>query len=177
MTNKTKRLPKWDIVNQNQIGVHLIADFWKGKNIENSKELEKVLIWAVKKANGTPLEIVVHKFLPQGITGVILLAESHIALHSWPEYNYLAIDIFTCGDKAMPYQALDYLRKKFQPEKVEVKEIKRGIFNNSPSLQNHCKKQNGLQTSSFHRLRLPLIGLLKNFSLLNGRKKVKENLR
>ena len=176
MTNKTKRLPKWDVVNQNQIGVHLIAEFWKGKNIEDSKELERVLIWAVKKANSTPLEIVVHKFLPQGITGVILLAESHIALHSWPEYNYLAIDIFTCGDKAMPYKALDYLKKEFQPERAEVKEIKRGIFNNSPRLQNHFKKQNGLCKLSSHRLRLPLIGLLKSFNLLNGRKKVKENL-
>jgi S-adenosylmethionine decarboxylase proenzyme len=114
--------------NRKYAGIHLIAEFWGGKIIEDQKKIGKVLISAAKKANNIPLEVTIHKFQPQGITGVVLLAESHIALHSWSEFNYLAIDIFTCGEKAMPYKALEYLKKVFKPKKVQVKEIKRGVF-------------------------------------------------
>ncbi|MBL7150206.1 MAG: adenosylmethionine decarboxylase [Candidatus Pacebacteria bacterium] len=133
MVRKTKRSIKWvnfhtkENKRQKYAGIHLLAEFWGGTIIEDSKKIEKILITAVKKSKNTPLEIKIHKFSPQGITGVVLLAESHIALHSWPEINYLAIDIFTCGEKANPYKALEYLKKKFQPKKVEIKEIKRGI--------------------------------------------------
>ena len=129
MIRKTKRSIKWvPRKKQKYAGIHLLAEFWGGKIIENSKEIEKILIGATKAAENTPLKITIHKFHPQGITGVILLAESHIALHSWPEFNYLAIDIFTCGDKAKPYKALNYLKKVFKPKKVVIKEIKRGIL-------------------------------------------------
>ena len=125
---KTKRSWKWaKEKNQKYAGIHLLAEFWGGKIIENSKEIERILIGATKKAKNIPLKVAIHKFNPQGITGVVLLAESHIALHSWPEFNYLAIDIFTCGGKAKPRRALNYLKKVFKPKKVEVKEIKRGV--------------------------------------------------
>ena len=104
----------------------MIAEFWNGKVIENEKELKEILIKAVKKANCIPLKTVIHKFKPQGITGVVLLAESHIALHSWPEYDYIAIDIFTCGDRALPEKALDYLNAVLKPQKVEIQKIDRG---------------------------------------------------
>ena len=127
MIKKTKRSIKWvKQKKQKYAGIHLIAEFWNGKIIEDSKKIEEILILAAKKGGNTPLKVAMHKFSPQGITGVILLAESHIAIHTWPEYNYLAIDIFTCGDKALPHKALDYLKKAFQPKKIEIKEIKRG---------------------------------------------------
>lgn len=130
MTKKTKRSIQW--IRSTSIskyaGIHLIAEFWNGRIIENPKEIEKILITAVKRAKNIPLKVIVHKFQPQGITGVVLLAESHLSLHSWPEINYLAIDIFTCGEKAIPYKALEYLKKKFQPKKVKVQIIKRGII-------------------------------------------------
>jgi len=131
MTNKTKRSIQW--VKQTKklkyAGIHLLAEFWYGKIIEDPKEIKRILIEAVKKANNTPLKVTIHKFQPQGITGIVLLAESHIAIHTWPENNYVAIDIYTCGDKASPKKALEYLKKEFQPKKVEIKEIKRGKFN------------------------------------------------
>jgi len=107
-------------------GIHLIVDFWNGKKIEDPKKIKKILFEAAKESNNTPLEITIHKFLPHGITGVILLAESHIAIHAWPELNYLAIDVFTCGEKTMPYLALKYLKKVFQPKRIDIKELKRG---------------------------------------------------
>jgi len=109
-------------------GVHLLAEFWHGKISENKKEIKEILIKAAKIANNKPLEVVIHKFSPQGITGVILLAESHIAIHSWPEKNYLSIDILSCGENTFPRKALNYLKKKFKPEKVKIKEIKIGIL-------------------------------------------------
>ncbi|OIP76270.1 MAG: S-adenosylmethionine decarboxylase proenzyme [Parcubacteria group bacterium CG2_30_36_18] len=127
MTKKTKRSIQW--VRDKKIkyaGIHLIAEFWGGKIIEDPKEIDKILILAAKKADNTPLEVTIHKFQPQGITGVVLLAESHIAIHSWPEINYVAVDIFTCGEKAIPYKAIDYLKKKFKPKKVEIQKITRG---------------------------------------------------
>ena len=133
MIQKTKRSIEWVIAKfkknkLNYAGVHLVADFWNGKTIEDSEELKKILITAAEKGKNTPLKVSVHKFSPQGITGVVLLAESHIALHSWPEYNYLAIDIFTCGDKGFPDKSLDYLKKEFKPKKIRAKKIRRGII-------------------------------------------------
>lgn len=126
---KTKRSNRWAIakIKKNSAGVHLIADFWFGKKIENPKRIKEILIEAVKRTKNTPLEVSIHKFNPQGITGVILLAESHIALHSWPEFNFLAVDIFTCGQKAFPEKALDYLKRVFKPKKVKVIKIERGL--------------------------------------------------
>lgn len=132
MVKKTKRSFKWvkkqtkKDRNHQYAGVHLIAEFWHGRIIEDQEQIKKILIAAVKASKSTPLQTVIHQFSPQGLTGVVLLAESHIAIHAWPEVNYLAIDIFTCGQKAMPDQALDYFKKIFQPEKYTVKKINRG---------------------------------------------------
>lgn len=129
--NSTKRFPRWTATSKNKnkyLGSHLIAEFWHGKIIDDEKKLKKILFETIKRSNNTPLKFAFHKFNPQGITGVVLLAESHLALHCWPEFNYLAIDIFTCGDKTKPYKALKYLRKVFKPKKVEIQKIKRGKF-------------------------------------------------
>jgi S-adenosylmethionine decarboxylase len=111
---------------KNSLGTHLIADFWFGKKIENPKKLERLLIEAAKKAKSTPLKTAINKFNPKGISGVLLLSESHISWHSWPEYNYLAIDIFTCGEKSMPERALKYFKKILKPKKIKVLKIQRG---------------------------------------------------
>lgn len=131
MFEKTKRVQKCQNLTNNlkiPSGIHLIVDFWHGKVIEEPKKIENILKEAVRKANNTPLKIAIHKFHPQGITGIVLLAESHIALHSWPEMEYVAIDLYTCGDHSKPYKALEYLKKAFLPKKVIVKEVKRGVI-------------------------------------------------
>ncbi|MCH7828893.1 adenosylmethionine decarboxylase [Patescibacteria group bacterium] len=129
---QTKRVPSWTnpinaiVPKFAYAGTHVVADFWNGKVIEDKKELEQLLLGAAKAANSKPLQISIYKFAPQGITGVVLLAESHIALHTWPEINYIAIDIFTCGMEARPKDALSYFEKHLHPERVEVTEMKRG---------------------------------------------------
>ena len=129
MVKKTKRSIQWvNAKKQKYVGLHIIAEFWGSKTIEDSKKIEKILVRAAKEGGNTPLKIAINKFSPQGITGVVLLAESHIALHAWPEYSYLAIDIFTCGEKTFPEKSLEYLKKEFKPKKVEVKRIQRGVI-------------------------------------------------
>lgn len=107
-------------------GIHLIAEFWGGKIIEDAKKIKSILIETAKESKNIPLGIKIHKFSPQGITGFILLAESHISIHTWPEINYVAIDIFSCGEKGKPYKGLEYLKKEFQPKKIKIRELKRG---------------------------------------------------
>ena len=107
-------------------GIHLVADFWCEKIPEDPLLIKKILYESAFRANNTPLKFLYHRFQPQGFTAVLLLKESHLSLHSWPELNYLAIDIFTCGKNTKPHQALKYLQKFFQPRKIKVKELFRG---------------------------------------------------
>jgi len=112
--------------NKKYVGIHLIAEFWGGKTIESPQRIKAILAEAARVSKNTALGIKIHKFNPHGITGFILLAESHISIHTWPEMKYVAIDIFSCGKDSQPYRGLEYLKKEFKPTKVKVKEIKRG---------------------------------------------------
>ena len=134
MIEKTKRAVQW--ITENEIsfslkkrkyaGIHFTGDFWNGKLIEEEKEMRKILVEAANAAQSRVLQVITHKFLPQGMTGVVLLAESHIAIHTWPEINYTAVDIFTCGDKTKPELALNFLRNELSPKRVEINKLKRG---------------------------------------------------
>ncbi|MBI1984778.1 MAG: adenosylmethionine decarboxylase [Candidatus Wildermuthbacteria bacterium] len=116
-------------------GTHIIADFWFARQVKSEKELKGVLLKAAQKARSTPLKVSTHAFHPQGITGVVLLAESHIALHSWPELEYIAADIFTCGTNMKPKLALEFLKKNLKPKKVIMEEIKRGVISKGIKLK------------------------------------------
>ena len=109
-------------------GNHILLEFWGAKDINSISAVKKALTQAIKACGATLLKIELHKFSPQGVSGVAIIAESHISIHTWPEYNYTAIDIFTCGDKVDPYQAVNTLKKILKPKKIEVVEIKRGIM-------------------------------------------------
>ena len=125
---RESRIPRWwrHTSNLRYAGVHIIADFWFPKNIKNKAELKRLLMGAAKEANSTPLEISLREFSPQGLTGVLLVAESHIAIHTWPEIGYMALDIFTCGKNVKPRKALEFLKKELKPKRVFVRELKRG---------------------------------------------------
>lgn len=128
VTTFTKRIPTWENPQKeiSYAGTHYVADFWFAKIVEDEKELEELLMGAAKAAHSTPLKFTCYKFSPQGITGVLLLSESHIAIHTWPEIQYYAVDIFTCGKNSRPKEALEFFRKALNPKKVVMREIKRG---------------------------------------------------
>lgn len=108
-----------------EVGTHIIADFWGVEPIEDEKEMEKILTKSASESGSHLLDINIYKFDPQGITGVAILAESHISIHTWPERQYIAIDAFTCGAHTNPHKAIDYLKESFKPEKSKIIEIKR----------------------------------------------------
>lgn len=107
-------------------GRHYIVDFWGKKFLQDIKVIEKALKDAANVAGAILLHIHLHQFSDYGgITGVALLAESHISVHTWPENDYAAFDVFMCGD-AQPEKAVELLQRVFQPEKVAINEIFRG---------------------------------------------------
>jgi S-adenosylmethionine decarboxylase len=109
-------------------GTHLLVELWNGKHFSSLPKIRKILKNCVKSCRATLLKISLHKFSPSGgISGVAIIAESHISIHTWPEYNYAALDIFVCG-KVNPYHAISAIKEGFRPEKFQIVEVKRGIF-------------------------------------------------
>lgn len=107
-------------------GRHFIVDFWGAHYLENVDVLEQALTDAASVAGAVLLHIHLHKFTQGGgVTGVALLAESHISVHTWPERDYAAFDVFMCGD-AKPQDAVALLERVFKPTKTKVSEILRG---------------------------------------------------
>lgn len=107
-------------------GTHLIVDLWGAKHLDDLGHVEQALRSAVSASNATLLHIHLHHFTPNGgISGVAVLAESHISIHTWPERNYAALDIFMCGD-ADPQKAVPELDRAFEPARIEVDELRRG---------------------------------------------------
>ena len=111
-----------------KIGRHLILDLWGCNDGVNSPAVFRdAIAEAVEAIEATLLNLHVHEFSPQGVTGLAVLAESHLSLHSWPEHRYLAVDIFTCGDRIDPLLAKPVFEKHFEPESIHIAEVARGV--------------------------------------------------
>ncbi len=111
------------------LGTHLLVELREcnAKILSNVKEVQTALINAAKIAEATIVEVAFHEFNPFGISGMVIIAESHLSIHTWPEYKYAAVDIFTCGNTIKPEKAVSYLIEKFQSKNPSVVELKRGI--------------------------------------------------
>ena len=108
-------------------GSHLLLDLWGAINLEDAKQVEQVLIAAAEDAGATALNAHVHRFESGGgVSGVVVLAESHISIHTWPERAFAAIDIFMCG-ACDPYKSIPKIHEFFAPEKLNISEQKRGV--------------------------------------------------
>jgi S-adenosylmethionine decarboxylase len=107
-------------------GTHLIVDLWQAHNLNDAGLIEKTLVDCIKAANATLLHFHIHAFEPNGLSGVAVLAESHITFHSWPDQGYMALDIFMCG-KAEPHKCIPILKQAFQPGSVQISDLKRGV--------------------------------------------------
>ncbi|MBT3938490.1 MAG: adenosylmethionine decarboxylase [Pelagibacterales bacterium] len=108
-------------------GNHYLIDMWGCDYLEDDKKIKEFMIGAAEIAGATILYAHTHHFGEgQGISGVVVLAESHISIHTWPERNYAAFDIFMCGN-TNPDASLAFLRNNFKPNEINVKKIKRGL--------------------------------------------------
>jgi S-adenosylmethionine decarboxylase len=109
-------------------GTHLIVDLWRASNLDDVDAVAGALRKAAHAAGATLLGVDLHRFTPNGgITGVAVLAESHISIHTWPEYAYAAVDVFMCGD-TKPHKAVEVLRGAFSPGMLTVSEHRRGVM-------------------------------------------------
>lgn len=109
-------------------GSHLIVDLWEAEGLDCKDRVETALLDAVEAAGATLLHIHLHVFGPSGgISGVAVLAESHISVHTWPEHGYAAFDIFMCGNTE-PRKALSVLKTAFDPKRIVLGEHKRGVL-------------------------------------------------
>lgn len=107
-------------------GKHLLIDLWGGSRLDDKGYIKEILTKCVVACKATLLHIHLHQFSDSGgISGVAVLAESHMSVHTWPERGYAAFDVFMCGD-AEPLNAVEIFRSAFKPEKLEVKEMLRG---------------------------------------------------
>lgn len=109
-------------------GIHLLVELWDAANLSDVGETERTLKAAARAAGATVLHSYLHPFGPEmGVSGVVVLAESHISIHTWPERGYAAVDIFMCGD-CDPRDSLPVLEAAFRPGRMEVAEHRRGLI-------------------------------------------------
>ena len=129
-TSSTSQLSKDHFIQRDGktfAGQHLILDLWDATPLNNLAIMEGTLRECVDTCGATLLHIHLHHFtINGGISGVAVLAESHISVHTWPERQFAAFDIFMCGD-AMPEQAIAILKRTFSPQRVDIHQALRGI--------------------------------------------------
>lgn len=106
-------------------GTHLIIDIFDARRLDDIAHIEQCLRDCVTACGATLLHLHCHKFAPQGVTGVAILAESHMSFHTWPETGYAAFDVFMCGTSD-PWKAIDVLKAAFDSDTLTIKELRRG---------------------------------------------------
>jgi len=111
------------------LGRHVLAEIFgcDFDLLNDMGKVEEIMVNAALEAGAEVRECVFHKFSPQGVSGVVVISESHLAVHTWPELGYAAVDVFTCGERVDPWNAVRYLRTRFNARNMTAKEIKRGI--------------------------------------------------
>ena len=121
------------------LGQHVLAEFFEcDPNIlNNSEKIEKLMIDAALECGATIVQKCFHMFSPHGVSGVVIIAESHLAIHTWPELGYAAVDLFTCGEKCDPKVAYEFLKNKLNSKKAFFTELNRGILNHETMQLTH----------------------------------------
>ncbi|QKS72022.1 S-adenosylmethionine decarboxylase proenzyme [Paenalkalicoccus suaedae] len=111
------------------MGRHVIAELWECDidKLNNMDYIERVFVNAALEAGAEVREVAFHKFAPQGVSGVVIISESHLTIHSFPEHGYASIDVYTCGDRIDPNVAADYIAHSLESKKSEVVELPRGM--------------------------------------------------
>lgn len=112
----------------NALGVHILAEYYNCDNrlLNNAALIENYMNQAAVHAGATVVASAFHTFNPHGVSGVIVIAESHLSIHTWPEYGYAAVDIFTCGDIVNPWKAFEFLKDILNSAHFSTMEMKRG---------------------------------------------------
>ncbi len=112
------------------LGRQILVEFYDcDRNVlDDESQIREILLEGVRRSRATIISDTFHTFSPHGVSGVIVIAESHVTIHTWPEHGYAAIDIFTCGETIDPWVIQKYLERHFRSKNVSSMELKRGLF-------------------------------------------------
>ena len=112
------------------LGRHILAEFFDcNPNVLNNLELiEKKMTQAATECGAHVVQTCFHMFSPHGVSGVVIISESHLAIHTWPELGYAAVDLFTCGENCDPKIAYDFLKAAFSSKSGSYSELRRGML-------------------------------------------------
>jgi S-adenosylmethionine decarboxylase len=115
------------------LGRHLLLELFDchAEAINSLEVVKTAMVEAARRAQATIVDVVFHEFNPFGISGVVVIAESHLAIHTWPEYRYAAVDVFSCGEVLQPQVAADYLVEQLGAARASVIELPRGLLMNT----------------------------------------------
>lgn len=111
----------------NALGRHFLIELWDGDNFDKPEIGEEAIVETVRATGGTLLDTRMIPFPNGGYSGVCIIAESHVTIHTWPEHGYAAVDMFTCGPNMDFDAGIDVLKKYFAPKMIQVAEVKRGL--------------------------------------------------
>ena len=134
------------------VGKHIIVDMRRcpRKILDDVNVIEKSLLGAASYANATVIDYSFRKFHPQGVSGIVIIAESHISIHTWPEYGYAAVDVFTCGS-ADASRAVEYIVKALKSKEHYILDLKRGVLTyNEMKIVNNQKQNSKSEKVSEH---------------------------
>ncbi len=121
------------------LGRQMLVEFYDCSR-EKLDDIESISSWMVEAAirsGATVVERVFHRFSPFGVSGVVVIAESHLAIHTWPEYGYAAVDLFTCGTTVDPMIGFQYLKDVLESKNMSVMEMKRGLLADPAGMGRH----------------------------------------
>jgi len=112
------------------LGRQILVEFYDCDTeiLKDEKYIREAMIEACIIGKATVVTDTFHSFSPFGVSGVVVIAESHVAIHTWPEYGYAAVDIFTCGETISPWELFHHLKAKFNSKHHSNMELKRGLF-------------------------------------------------
>lgn len=122
-------LPEKVVEGLDALGCNIFADMYgcDASVLDDVEYLRTMMKEAAKRGNMTVVRTIFHRYEPQGITGIVVVKESHIAIHTWPEHAFASVDIFLCGNNSRPYEVLKYIESKLRPARVYTNSIERGL--------------------------------------------------
>ncbi|MCD6532646.1 MAG: S-adenosylmethionine decarboxylase proenzyme [Deltaproteobacteria bacterium] len=145
------------------LGRHLLVELFSCDEevLDNPEKIEAFMMVAARVSGATIVESVFHRFQPHGISGVVVIAESHLAIHTWPEHGYAAVDFFTCGADIDYWRAHDFLKEAFAAGDSEVRELLRGGERDAAGKlgrRNNGLEDNGSENSKLKNSELKKMG-------------------
>lgn len=112
------------------LGQHLILELYgcTPRTLASVSGVQDAMLKAARAADATIIDSIFHHFKPHGVSGVVVIAESHFAIHTWPEHGYASVDLYTCGAKTRPWEAFKVVKKLFKARHFSVMKMERGLL-------------------------------------------------